>query len=195
VLRPPKAPAAHLNRSESADAGRVTEPRSALIAPNPANSADYDAQCAICVPPLHVEVALWARKVGQIVGRRRRTCLVRVYNGHDPETKQRKYLNQTIHGGLRDAQAHLNKMLGERDRSRNLDSLNEFLDRWLELCAKPRLQRAKSFRDYEGLLRRYVRPALGANALATVTLCLLLRRSERAPRNPDPAGQSRGGVI
>jgi hypothetical protein len=62
-------------------------------------------------------------------------------------------------------------MLGERDRGRNLDSskqtLNEFLDRWLELCAKPRL-RAKSFRDYEGLLHRYVRPALGAKALANV---------------------------
>ena len=74
-----------------------------------------------------------ARKVGQIVGRGRRTCLVRVYHGHDPETKKRKYLDQTIHGGLRDAQAHLNKMLGERDRGRNLDSskqtLNEFLDR------------------------------------------------------------------
>lgn len=75
-----------------------------------------------------------ARKVGQIVGRKRRTWLVRVYNGHDPETKKRKYLNQTIHGGRRDAQAHLNKMLGERDRGRNLDSsrqtLNEFMDRW-----------------------------------------------------------------
>jgi len=62
-------------------------------------------------------------------------------------------------------------MLGERDRGRNLDSLkqtlNEFLDRWLELCAKPR-PRGKSFRDYEGLLRRYVRPVLGAKALATV---------------------------
>ena len=112
-----------------------------------------------------------ARKVGQIVGRGPRTWLVRVYNGRDPETKKRKYLNQTIHGGLRDAQAHLNKMLGERDRGRSLDSskqtLNEFLDRCLELCAKPRL-RAKSFRDYEGLLRRYVRPALGAKAFANV---------------------------
>jgi hypothetical protein len=98
-----------------------------------------------------------ARKVGQIVGRGRRTWLVRVYNGHDPETKKRKYLNQTLHGGLRDAQAHLNKMLGERDRGRELDSsrqtLNQFLDRWIEVCAKPRL-RAKSLRDYEGLLRR-----------------------------------------
>lgn len=113
-----------------------------------------------------------ARKVGQIVGRGRRTWLVRVYNGRDPETKKREYLNQTIHGGLRDAQAHLNKMLGERDRGRNLDSsrqtLNQFLDRWIDVCAKPRL-RAKSLRDYEGLLRRYVRPTLGAKALATVS--------------------------
>jgi integrase len=63
-------------------------------------------------------------------------------------------------------------MLGERDRGRNLDSskqtLNQYLDRWLEVCAKPRL-RAKSFQDYEGLLRRYVRPRLGAKALATVS--------------------------
>ena len=62
--------------------------------------------------------------------------------------------------------------LGERDRGRNLDSskqtLNQYLDRWLDLCAKPRL-RAKSFVDYQGLLRRYVRPCLGANTLATVS--------------------------
>ena len=113
-----------------------------------------------------------ARKVGQIVGRGRCTWLVRVYNGRDPETKRRNYLSQTIHGGLRDAQAHLNKMLGERDRGRNLDSskqtLNQYLDRWLELCAKPRL-RAKSLQDYEGLLRSYVRPRLGTRAMATVS--------------------------
>jgi integrase len=112
-----------------------------------------------------------ARKVGQIVRRGDRTWLVRVYNGRDPESKKRKYLNQTIHGGLRDAQSHLNKMLGERDRGRNLDSskqaLNQYLDGWLDLCAKPRL-RAKGFQDYEGLLRRYVRPRLGAKALASV---------------------------
>ena len=98
-----------------------------------------------------------ARKTGQIIGHGPRMWLVRVYNGRDPETRKRKYLSQTIHGGLRDAQAHLNKMFGERDRGRNLDSskqtLNQYLDRWLEVCAKPRL-RTKSFRDYEGLLRR-----------------------------------------
>ena len=113
-----------------------------------------------------------ARKVGQIVRRGSCTWLVRVYTGRDLETKKRTYLNQTIHGGLRDAQAHLNKMLGERDRGRKLDSskqtLNQYLDRWLELCAKPRL-RAKSLKDYEGLLRRYVRPGLGPKALASIS--------------------------
>jgi integrase len=113
-----------------------------------------------------------ARKVGQIIRRSKRTWLVRVYNGREAESKKRKYLNQTVHGGLRDAQSHLNKMLGERDRGRNLDSskqtLNQYLDRWLEVCAKPRL-RAKSFRDYEGLLRRYIRPRLGAKPVGTVS--------------------------
>jgi hypothetical protein len=113
-----------------------------------------------------------ARKVGEIIRRGTRTWLVRVYCGRDVETTTRKYLNQTIHGGLRDAQAHLNKMLGERDRGRRLDSskqtLNQYLDRWLELCVKPRL-RAKSLKDYEGLLRRYVRPGLGTKTLASIS--------------------------
>lgn len=106
---------------------------------------------------------------------------MRVYNGRDPETEKRKYLNQTVHGGLRDAQTLLNKMLGDRDRGRNLDSskqtLNDYLDRWLDLCAKPRL-RAKSYHDYEGLLRRYVRKALGAKALVAVSA---LRRVRALP--------------
>ena len=88
------------------------------------------------------------RKVGQIVGCGRRTWLARVYNGLDPETKKRKYLNQTIHGGLRDAQAHFNKMLVERDRGRNLDSsrqtLNQFLDRWITRPARFQASRSSA---------------------------------------------------
>lgn len=86
--------------------------------------------------------------------------------------KKRRYLNRTIHGGVRDAQSRLKKMLGERDRGRNLDSskqtLNQYLDRWLEVCAKPRL-RAKSFQDTKDCYKRYVRPRLGGKTLATVT--------------------------
>ena len=112
-----------------------------------------------------------ARKTGQIIARGPRTWLVRVFMGCDVETKKRKYLNKTIHGGLRDAQAHLNRMLSERDCGRSIDSskqtLNQYLDRWLEVCAKPRL-RAKSLKDYAGLLRRYIRPEFGAKPLASV---------------------------
>ena len=113
-----------------------------------------------------------ARKVGQIIRRGCSTWLVRVFIGREAETRKRRYLNQTVRGGLRDAQTRLNEMLSERDRGRSIDSskqtLNQYLDRWLDLCAKPRL-RAKSFQDYEGLLRRYVRPRLGSKALATVS--------------------------
>jgi integrase len=121
--------------------------------------------------PALAEVSM-ARKVGQIIRRGPRTWLVRVYNGRNSETKKRRYLSRTIHGGLRDSQAHLNKMLSERDRGRNLDSskqtLNQYLDRWLQLCARPRL-RAKSLKDYEGLLRRYVRPRLGSKPLTAIS--------------------------
>jgi hypothetical protein len=51
----------------------------------------------------------------------------------------------TIRGGLRDAQAHLNKMQVERDRGGNLDSskqtLNQYLDRWVKVWAEPRYRR------------------------------------------------------
>ena len=41
--------------------------------------------------------------------------LVRIYVGRDPETRRRKYIGKFIHGGLRSAQAHLDRMLAERD--------------------------------------------------------------------------------
>jgi len=108
--------------------------------------------------------------------------------------EKRKYLNQTVHGGLRrDAQSHLNKMLGERDRGRNLDSskhtLNQYLDRWLEFCAKPR-SRAKSFQDYEGLLRRYVRPRLGSKDLEP---CAPAKRTRNSAGQSWPIECTRGG--
>ena len=109
-----------------------------------------------------------ARKTGQIIGRGTCTYVVRTCVGRDAETKKSKYISKTIHAGLRDAQTHLIKMMGERDLGRNISSskqtLNQNLDRWLEVCAKPRL-RAKSFQDCEGLLCRYVRPRVGARVL------------------------------
>ncbi len=113
-----------------------------------------------------------ARKVGQIVGRGRRRWLVRVFLGRDHQTRKRRYLNRTIHGPARRAQEYLTKMLHERDLGRGLEgaeiTLDEFVDRWLDTAAKPRL-REKSYQSYESLLRRYIRPVLGGRILSAVT--------------------------
>lgn len=110
-----------------------------------------------------------ARKVGQIVARGERRWLIRVYLGRDHETNKRNYHNRTIHGPMREAQAYLTRKLRERDLGRDLEgskiTLNEYLDRWLETAVRPRV-RAKTFQDYQGMLRRYVRPILGERVLA-----------------------------
>ena len=113
-----------------------------------------------------------ARRVGQIVSRGRRRWLVRVFLGRDRTTRKRRYHNRTIHGTSRRAHEYLTKMLRERDLGRGLEeseiTLGEFLDRWLEMAAKPKL-RDKSYRSYEGLLRRYIRPSIGDRVLSAVT--------------------------
>jgi hypothetical protein len=112
------------------------------------------------------------RKIGQIIRRGSSTWLVRIYVGRDPETRRRKYVGKFIHGGLRSAQAHLNRMLAERDLGRNIRSsrqtVGQYLDHWLDICARPRL-RAKSFRDYSSLLARYVRPNLGSRSFGELS--------------------------
>ena len=111
------------------------------------------------------------RKLGQIIAREQNTWLVRIYQGRDPETGTRKYLNQTIHGPFREAQRFLNLKLQQRDLNRTpraaAITLNQFLDQWLATSAKPRL-RARTFHDYESLLRLYIRPALGTHFIGTI---------------------------
>jgi integrase len=46
-------------------------------------------------------------------------------------------------------------------------TLNQYLDRWLELAARLKL-RAKSFADYEALLGRHIRPSLGQRGLSSL---------------------------
>jgi hypothetical protein len=112
-----------------------------------------------------------ARKVGQIIARGDRRWLIRVYLGRDHETNKRKYHNRTIHGPMREAQAYLTRKLRERDLGRDLEgakiTLNEYLDLWIQTSVKPRV-REKTCQDYEGMLRRYVRPNLGARVLAAM---------------------------
>ena len=112
-----------------------------------------------------------ARKVGQIIARGDRRWLIRVYLGCDHEINKRKYHNRTIHGPMREAQAYLTRRLRERDLGRDLEgakiTLNKYLDRWLETAVKQRV-REKTWQDYEGMLRRYVRPSLGEKVLTTL---------------------------
>jgi integrase len=112
-----------------------------------------------------------ARKTGQIVGRGRQRWLVRVFLGRDRASRKRRYHSRIVRGPVRHAQTYLNKVLRDRDLGRQIEgvdlTLNEYLDRWLETAAKPRL-REKSYRSYESLLRRYVRPSLGGRNLAAI---------------------------
>jgi hypothetical protein len=99
--------------------------------------------CQRCARFLGRKASL-ARKTGQIVGRGRHRWLVRVFLGRDRETRRRRYLSRTVHGPVRQAQSYLNKVLRERDLGRRVEGvtvpLGEFLDRWLETAAKPKLR-------------------------------------------------------
>lgn len=112
-----------------------------------------------------------AQKAGQIVARGERRWLVRVFLGRDLRTRRRRYHNRTVRGTLRVAQRYLNSRLRERERQREYEGnkilCNEYLDRWLQMAVEPKL-RAKSYRDYEALLRRYVRRAIGEHELRCI---------------------------
>ena len=53
------------------------------------------------------------RKIGQIIRRGPSIWLVHIYVGRDLETQRRKDIGKFIHGGLRAAQTHVNRMLAE----------------------------------------------------------------------------------
>jgi len=99
---------------------------------------------------------------GQII-KRGESWLVRVFLGRDTNGK-RKFHNKTIKGTKKDAQKTLNSMLRDADLgllgNSQKQTLNEYLDVWLDTIAKPRLQ-YRTFKDYGDLLRRYVRESLG----------------------------------
>ncbi len=99
---------------------------------------------------------------GQII-KRGESWLVRVFLGRDTNGK-RKFHNKTIKGAKKDAQKALNSMLRDADLgllgNSQKQTLNEYLDVWLDTIAKPRLQ-YRTFKDYGDLLRRYVRESLG----------------------------------
>ena len=97
---------------------------------------------------------------GQIIARKTNTWLVRLYQGRDPATGKRRYLNKTVHGERTSAEAELARLLSQiPPRPRANSSLDQYLDWWLYAAVDGRL-RAKTARDYRTLLARYVRPEL-----------------------------------
>ena len=108
---------------------------------------------------------------GQIVPRGKGVFTVRVFIGRDANGK-RDYRNQTVKGSKKDAQALLNKLLREKDMGTLTESsrmsLNDYLDHWLETAIKPRV-RTRTYEDYKGIARRYIRAPLGDKMLTQIT--------------------------
>lgn len=108
---------------------------------------------------------------GQLVPRGPNTWLVRVSLGRDPQSGKRKYHNKTIRGTKKDAQRYLNGIMRDLDLGTFVEpssmTVNAFLDQWLG-TAKGRV-RPVTYRDYEGKLQLYVRPAIGALKLSKVS--------------------------
>ena len=107
---------------------------------------------------------------GQIIKRSERNFIVRIYLGRDV-TGKRDYLNQTVRGTKKDAQAVLNKLLRDKDMGALIEparmSLDDYLDHWLETSVKPRV-REGTHQEYTATLRRNVRPTLGAKKLGSI---------------------------
>ena len=72
-----------------------------------------------------------AHKPGQIIARGQNPWLVHIYQGRDPETGTRKYLNQTIHGSFREAQRLQNadREMGQTNRRSITEELFHHLKR------------------------------------------------------------------
>lgn len=99
---------------------------------------------------------------GQIIEKSKGVWLIRIQqrglNG------KRQSFSETIKGTKSEAEKQLTKKLGELDNgtinAKSKQTLDEYLDVWLETIAKPRLH-PRTFGDYEDLMRLHVRDELG----------------------------------
>lgn len=107
---------------------------------------------------------------GQIIKRGEKTWIVRIFQGRD-ENGKRRYVNKTIHGTKKNAERYLTAKLRDKDLGINIEpaseSLDKYLEKWLESVVRSRVREA-TFDDYKYLLDRYVSPALGAIKLCDI---------------------------
>lgn len=107
---------------------------------------------------------------GQIIKRGDKNWIVRIFMGRDGNGK-RRYLNKTVRGTKKDAETYLSKTLTEISAGTFVegspDTVSAYLDKWLEAAARPRL-RENTYREYKGLIERYIKPTLGPMRLSNV---------------------------
>ncbi len=100
---------------------------------------------------------------GQIIKRGENTWYVRIFLGRDANGK-RRYFNKTIHGTKKDAQKFLTAKVREKDLGNIIEptslTLNQFIDRWLEVAVRPRVSQ-RTADGYKSLLERYIKNPLG----------------------------------
>ena len=105
---------------------------------------------------------------GQIIKRGDKTWLLLIFMGRDGSSK-RRYMNKTVRGNKKDAEAFLRKTQTQISCGTfvepSLLTIDEYLDKWLEAAARPRLSE-RTFADYSEVLTRYVRPKLGSTTLS-----------------------------
>lgn len=96
------------------------------------------------------------------------TWLVRIFLGRESDGK-RKYFSKTIHGKKKDADKYLTAKLREKDLGVFVEPaampVKEYLTRWLEEVAKPRLKE-NTFDGYKWIVETYIQPALGSKRLS-----------------------------
>lgn len=106
-----------------------------------------------------------------IVKRGKDTWQVRIFLGRDEHGKSR-FFNETVKGKRKDADSLERKKKNELEMGISIEhtriTVGEYLDKWLEVAAKPRL-RARTFDDYRSYLGRYIRPAIGKRKLSSVS--------------------------
>ena len=110
------------------------------------------------------------RRLGQVIARGKGKWRVKVFLGKDAQGR-RQYFDQTVRGTKKQAEAYLAEKLvefGQGGLARPSDvTLGAYLDRWLEVAAKPKLA-PRTFDSYEEELERYVREPLGGRKLSSI---------------------------
>lgn len=92
--------------------------------------------------------------------------LIRVSRGTG---KRRRYINETFHGTLKEANARGRELESRIDGGTSLDAkmrFDEYLPRWLD-AVKPRLS-PRTLDGYEGYIKRYAETTLGPLRLAEI---------------------------